>query len=79
MTTKLHCTFCGDSDDVCDVLIRGPVIPEADERVMICDDCVRVCAELVARRQSRVMLDDVLGPPQRRKAASGGEIKVVGA
>ena len=38
---KLHCSFCGKSEDQVKKLIYGP------GGAYICDDCVRICAEII--------------------------------
>lgn len=66
MTTKLHCTFCGVSQDDCELMI---VVPESPApTVCICDDCVRVCAEIVARQRSLAALRAVIGGHRRTEA-----------
>lgn len=63
MTTKLHCTFCNVSQDDCELMI---VLPESPPpTVGICDDCVRVCAEIVARQRSLAALRAVIGGQKR--------------
>lgn len=42
----LHCSFCGKSQDEVKKLIAG-------RGVYICDECIEVCINIVARRNGR--------------------------
>lgn len=39
-----HCTFCGKGDDDVACLVAGP-------KVMICDECVDLCVDIVAENR----------------------------
>ena len=42
----LYCSFCGKSQHEVRKLIAGPT-------VFICDECVELCLDIIARRTSR--------------------------
>lgn len=45
MTDKLHCSFCGKSQDDVTVLIAGP------GSVFICNGCVELCNDIIFERR----------------------------
>lgn len=53
---EIHCSFCGKTQDMVHKLIAGPA-------VFICDECVRLCDEMIqndpAERQMREMLESI--------------------
>jgi ATP-dependent Clp protease ATP-binding subunit ClpX len=53
-TNPLSCSFCGRTEDAVEKLISGP-------QVLICDRCVRLCADLL----------------DKKKPTSGGELRVL--
>ena len=53
---KLHCSFCGKSEDQVRKLIYGP------GGAYICNDCVRICAEII---------DEEFGDQQSSQSGSG--------
>lgn len=77
MTTKLHCTFCGVSQDDCDVMIRGPAIEGAGVDAGICDDCVIVCAEIIGQDRSKKAIHAALGVPKRWGLCSDLKVRKV--
>jgi ATP-dependent Clp protease ATP-binding subunit ClpX len=50
--TTYHCSFCGKSQDQVRRLIAGP------NQVFICDECVRLCHEIIDEE------DRTARPPQ---------------
>ncbi len=58
---SLHCTFCGKPQAEVLKLISGP-------SVRICDDCVRVCNEILADEG----LAEIYGVPRRSFAPNVG-------
>src|SRR5262245_25060865 len=53
--SKLHCSFCGKSQDDVRKLIAGP-------KVYICDECVDLCNGILGRESDAV--PDASTPPQ---------------
>ncbi len=49
-TIKLHCSFCGKSQDEVKKLIAGPM-------VYICDECIDLCNEIIQEEAKREKLD----------------------
>ncbi|MCX8110447.1 MAG: ATP-dependent Clp protease ATP-binding subunit ClpX, partial [Syntrophorhabdaceae bacterium] len=49
-TIKLHCSFCGKSQDEVKKLIAGPM-------VYICDECVGLCNEIIQEEVKKERLD----------------------
>jgi ATP-dependent protease Clp ATPase subunit len=47
---KLHCSFCGKSQDEVRKLIAGP-------SVYICDECIELCNEILAEEYERDEFD----------------------
>ena len=45
-TMKLHCSFCGKSQDEVKKLIAGPM-------VYICDECIELCNEIIQEEAKR--------------------------
>ena len=45
-TMKLHCSFCGKSQDEVKKLIAGPM-------VYICDECIGLCNEIIQEEVKR--------------------------
>ena len=43
---RTYCSFCGKNDIECDVMVRAPM-------VVICDECVVVCAETIAEARAK--------------------------
>jgi ATP-dependent Clp protease ATP-binding subunit ClpX len=43
---KLHCSFCGKSHEEVSKLIAGP-------KVHICDECVNICNDLLAKESAK--------------------------
>ena len=47
-----HCSFCGRHQDYVEVLVAGV-------SAMICEECIRFCAEIVAdKRRSKIEVVD---------------------
>ena len=65
MTEKLRCTFCGVSQDDCDVLMVGDAPGEGMPAAAICGDCVRHSARVLAERTASKRLPELLGEKHR--------------
>ena len=50
MATKLHCSFCGKSEDEIKKLAAGP------SGIFICDECVAVCQAIMQGEEAGSML-----------------------
>ncbi|MBK8246122.1 MAG: hypothetical protein IPK85_01760 [Gemmatimonadetes bacterium] len=56
MTEKLRCSFCGVSQDDCDVLVVGDAPGEEVPAAAICGDCIRHSAQVLVERTVRRLL-----------------------
>lgn len=65
MTEKLRCTFCGVSQDDCDVLMVGDALGEGMPAAAICGDCVRHSAQVLAERTASKRVLRLLGEKHR--------------
>ncbi len=45
MSARIYCSFCGQSDKEVKTLVAGPM-------VFICDECIKLCAQIVQMRES---------------------------
>jgi ATP-dependent protease Clp ATPase subunit len=43
---RTYCSFCGKNDLETDVMVRAPL-------VVICDECVAICAETIAETRAK--------------------------
>jgi len=50
----LYCSFCGKSQHDVEKLIAGP-------SVFICDECVKICNDVIAQEEARVAKDRSVG------------------
>jgi ATP-dependent protease Clp ATPase subunit len=44
MTEELHCSFCGKGESEVRQIVAGP-------KVFICNNCVRICTEVLSEAQ----------------------------
>lgn len=61
-TSTLRCSFCNQAQDEVRKLIAGP-------HVYICDECVAVCADMIAQESERQQHAD-LPPPEPQPRGS---------
>ncbi|MGI9101191.1 MAG: ClpX C4-type zinc finger protein [Terriglobales bacterium] len=63
-STTLHCAFCGKSQDAVGKLISSP---KERPGTYICDECIRVCANILEDDEKNPNLPDYLPekPPSR--------------
>ena len=57
-TKTLYCSFCGKSQNEVQQLIAGP-------NVFICDECTKLCAEIVNESQRKLYLKQISAAPSR--------------
>jgi ATP-dependent protease Clp ATPase subunit len=56
MSERHWCTFCGKSSAEVQCLILGPTPAQK-----ICSECVELCADLIARRMTPVIVAETIG------------------
>lgn len=75
MTTKLHCTFCGVSQDDCDVLMVSDALGDGMPAAAMCGDCVRHSAQTLAERTASKRVLRLLGEKHRADHPKRVEVK----